>query len=69
MMNVVLPQFDRKRHGGLYDRGRADAYYQRDISPHWYPNGTYNGQPVTNLTLQEIAEYAEGYSSQEYFKE
>jgi hypothetical protein len=23
-----LPQFDRKRHGSLFDRGSADAYYR-----------------------------------------
>jgi hypothetical protein len=57
-------QFDRKRHGGLYDRGSADAYYHRGPAPHWYPNGTGKGDRVTELTNEEIAEYYEGYNTQ-----
>ncbi len=58
-------QFNRKRHGGLYDRGRADSYYRRSFSPHWYPEGTGNGPRVTDLTPQERAEYAAGYRDNE----
>ena len=60
----MQPQFDRKRHGGLYDRGSADAYYRRKSSPHWYPNGTGHGEPITELTAEEIAEYQAGYDDQ-----
>lgn len=56
------PQFDRNRHGGLFDRGSADSYYNRGQSPHWYPEGTGNGNAVTNLTEAEIAEYQAGYA-------
>ena len=59
------PQFDRKRHGGLFDRGEADAYYRRAFSPHWYPEGTYRGDAVTNLTSEEIEEYRKGFQYQE----
>lgn len=55
------PQFDRERHGSLYDRGRADSYYSRYAQPHWYPQGSYQGEPVTDLNQAEIAEYQEGY--------
>jgi len=58
-------QFNRKRHGGLYDRGRADSYYGRAFSPHWYPEGTGNGPRVIDLTPQERAEYAAGYRDNE----
>ena len=58
-------QFDRKRHGGLYDRGTADSYYRRPFSPHWWPDGTRRGQPVVELTEAEIAEYAAGYYDNE----
>jgi hypothetical protein len=57
-------QFDRKRHGGLYDRGGADAYYRREPLPHWYPNGTGKGERVAELTEEEIAEYQAGYDAQ-----
>ena len=62
--NESKPQFDRKRHGGLYDRGGADAYYRRAASPHWYPEGTARGERVTNLTEEEKEEYREGYQVQ-----
>lgn len=62
MMTTALePQFDRNRHGSLYDRGSADAYYYRDADPHWYPAGTYNGARVQNLSPEEIEEYMAGY--------
>jgi hypothetical protein len=61
------PQFDRKRHGGLYDRGSADSYYGRRRDPHWYPMGSYQGEPVENLTQDEIAEYMAGYDYNERF--
>ena len=55
------PQFDRKRHGGLFDRGRADSYYSRQPAPHWHPTGSYNGSAVEELTADEVAEYLAGY--------
>lgn len=63
------PQFDRKRHGGLYDRGSADSYYRRDPDPHWYPEGSYNGKKITNLTYEEIEEYNTGYEHNEQYGE
>jgi hypothetical protein len=58
-------QFDRDHHGGLYDRGSADSYYGRPRRPHWYPQGTYHGDAVTELTNLEIAEYMAGYDYNE----
>ena len=55
------PQFDRERHGSLFDRGSADSYYGRPASAHWYPNGTYKGEAVIDLTPAEVAEYQAGY--------
>jgi hypothetical protein len=53
------------RHGGPYDRGGADAYYSRPITPHYFTKGTYSSCQVNkaNMTEQEIEEYAEGYNS------
>lgn len=59
------PQFDRKRHGSLYDRGGADSYYHRPAEPHWYPEGSYNGECIYELTADEIAEYNMGYYDNE----
>jgi len=64
---IANPQFDRERHGGLYDRGSADSYYNRPRDPHWYPEGTYNGTKVTELTAEEVAEYNAGYNHNEQF--
>lgn len=61
------PQFDRDRHGGLFDRGSADSYYRRPRDPHWYPEGTGRGQKSTDLTTEEIQEYLEGYEYNEKF--
>ncbi len=65
MENNTLPQFDRERHGGLWERGGADSYYRRGPEPHWYPEGTYVGQKITELTPAEIAEYMAGYEYNE----
>ena len=61
------PQFDRKLHGSLFDRGSADSYYGRPRSPHYYPEGTYNGQRVTDLNEEEIAAYNAGYDYNEQY--
>jgi hypothetical protein len=65
-MNV---QFDRSRHGGLYDRGSADSYYRRPKNPHWYPEGTGHGEIVTDLTEEEVKEYMLGYDENTEFKD
>ena len=61
------PQFDRKLHGSLFDRGSADSYYGRERRPHYYPEGTYNGPRVTDLTEDEIAAYNAGYDYNEQY--
>jgi hypothetical protein len=61
------PQFDRERHGGLFDRGRADSYYSREHDPHWYPEGTGNGKKISNLNSLELQEYNAGYDYNEQY--
>ena len=62
------PQFDRKRHGSLYDRGGADSYYHRGPQPHY---GGVGGSEFVNrveeLTDEERAEYMAGYMDNERF--
>ena len=52
-----------KRHGGPYDRGAADSYYQRGFRPHYFVGDTYNSEEIqqSEMTLQECEEYAKGY--------
>ena len=61
------PQFDRERHGSLFDRGSADSYYGRPANAHWYPTGTYNGDAVIELTPAEVEEYQAGYDYNEQY--
>lgn len=56
-------------HGSPYDRGHADAYYGRKKSPHKYPEGTYNGEAVTDLTPEELKAYNAGYDECNDFKD
>jgi hypothetical protein len=51
-------------HGSPYDRGSADAYYRRNAKPHYYPNGSYVGDPVTELTPKQLEAYTAGYNDQ-----
>lgn len=61
------PQFIRKQHGGLFDRGSADSYYGRGPSPHWWPEGTSRGEKITDLTPEEVREYMAGYKYNERY--
>jgi len=56
-----------KKHGSPYDRGSADSYYRRGPEPHWYPEGTYKGERVTEerMTAAQIAEYYAGFDCNE----
>lgn len=51
-----------KSHGSLWDRGSADSYYRRPRDPHYYPHGSYNGEPVTDLSPEQVKEYLAGYA-------
>lgn len=54
------------RHGGAYDRGSADAYYQRPRDPHYYTGDTYNSTkiPSQDMSAEELAAYEQGYADQ-----
>lgn len=56
-----------KRHGGPYDRGSADSYYQRGPRPHYFTGNTYQSEEVLeiDMTKQEIAEYMQGFNDNE----
>jgi len=54
-------------HGSPYDRGAADSHYQRGPAPHWYPEGSYNGERVEEgqMTEAQIREYMLGFAENE----
>lgn len=55
------------RHGGPWDRGGADSYYQRGFRPHYFVEDTYRSDRVTEeqMTDEEIEAYAAGYKDNE----
>lgn len=61
------PQFQRKRHGSLYDRGSADSYYGRPQNPHYGGVGGDSGPRVNVNDPQSVAEYQAGYDYNERF--
>lgn len=50
------------RHGGPFDRGKADAYYGRRFQPHYFRGGSYDGDPVIDLTTEELDAYEAGFN-------
>ena len=48
------------QHGSPYDRGSADRYYGRAFNPHH----RLNGDEVTELTPEQIAEYRKGWNDE-----
>lgn len=54
-------------NGSPYDRGAADSYYRRSYAPHYWPEGTYKGQQVTqeDMTPQQVREYEMGWDNNE----
>lgn len=60
-MCVMKPEY--MRHGGAYDRGAADAWYNRPYNPHFFVKDTYSSEKVEwqNMTDEEIAAYAYAY--------
>jgi hypothetical protein len=57
------------RHGGPYDRGSADSYYQRGFNPHYFEGATAVTPRVemTQMTAAEITAYTAGFNDNESF--
>ena len=51
-----------RRHGGPYDRGRADYYYGRGFQPH-HLGGTGKSIRIeqAGMSLEELSAYEAGY--------
>lgn len=56
-------------HGEPFDRGAADSYYGRSFDPHWYPQGSYNGEKIveSEMSDDEVQAYRDGYDYNETF--
>ena len=56
-----------KKHGGPYDRGSADAWYARAPEPHFYPDGSYQGDRIDEdkMTINQREAYWAGYTIHE----
>ena len=68
LFDSAIPNIvDFPEHGSPQDRGSADRYYGRSYKPHWYPNGTYKGDAITEneMTESQIAEYRYGFENEE----
>lgn len=54
------------RHGGAYDRGKADAYYHRPRVPHMFLSSTYSSPRIEEEAMgtELVAEYNAGYKIQ-----
>ena len=61
-------QYD-DRHGGPFDRGSADSYYDRGMNIHYYVGATAQSERVEakDMTPHEIAAYCAGYMYNEQF--
>jgi len=64
-MTVTKDKFST-RHGGPYDRGSADRYYNRPYLPHYYKGDSYHSERVNvdYMTADEIEAYTAGYDEQ-----
>ena len=74
-LNMVIDTIEyrgevfEKSHGSPFDRGSADSYYHRPEDPHYYPEGTYNGDRVESkdMSMAELRAYFAGYEYNEKF--
>lgn len=58
-----------QRHGGPFDRGAADSYYNRPYNPHFYLGDTKVSLriPLECMDAEEITAYTAGYNYNERF--
>lgn len=57
------------RHGGPFDRGSADSWYDRPANPHYYVGGTSTSPLVdkADMTEEEVKAYFAGFMYNEEF--
>jgi len=70
--NVDYSKIDEfTRHGGAYDRGRADSYYQRGSRPHYYEDrrAGSNEIKISNEESHAWKAYTQGYEDNDRYGE
>ena len=52
------------RHGGPYDRGFADYYYSRGVTPHYYIGASYQSERIdyVGMSKEQRDQYYAGYN-------
>lgn len=62
---------ERFRHNGPYDRGSADAYYNRPRKPHCFDGVHIHSRriPADEMNAEELADYHAGYDEEDDRKE
>jgi hypothetical protein len=52
------------RHGGPFDRGSADSWYDRPHEPHYFVGDTHQSPRVAevDMTSAQITAYSAGYA-------
>jgi hypothetical protein len=57
------------RHGGPFDRGSADSYYDRGRRPHYFTGASYQSTELeeVDMSAKEIEDYHAGYEYNEDF--
>lgn len=56
-----------QRHGGAFDRGAADSYYNRPRNPHYFTGDTYSSQKILLESGPAYDAYQAGYDWNEQF--
>ena len=58
-----------QRHGGAFDRGACDSYYNRPCNPHMFVGATYFSDEIvqSEMTASDIQAYLAGYQWNEQF--
>jgi hypothetical protein len=56
-----------QRHGGPFDRGSADSYYNRPRRPHYFTGGTYQSQEILLESGPAYDAYMAGYDFNEQY--
>jgi len=56
-----------KRHGGPFDRGTADSWYGRGLTPHFYLGDSYSSTLIEEKDMRpdELRAYKAGYAENE----
>ena len=68
-MNAINPDNYDTRHGGPFDRGSADSWYDRPFNPHYYVGAAGSSDLVERHQMndKEIHDYFAGYEWNERF--